>query len=854
VVPWWLRIFGVHPPDLRPQSQLELTFTHLPQSWGWLVLLATAAAGVYAVFHLYRRELDTCPRRVQTLLALLRAAVLLLLALIFLGPAVQTVNRETVKPYLVLLLDDSLSMTDIHDAYPDEAAAARVAAALGADVGQVRQMQLSRAEVVDRALRQPLPATPDRIAEPGLALPAALARHCDVRVFHFASALWEPVPNPGAAPAASTPDLAAVRQGTNIAKAIRDAAARLRDKKVQAMVLISDGQITEGQSAGEMFSTRPESDPRAERTPVFTVGVGDESQPRSVRVAEVRSRDTAWKGEALTVEAQIEARGLGPNETVRPQLVVTPADAVAGTTPAGEILVPASPDQQTLRFPGGSGEATVLFEYTPRQVGRLVLRVQVDPSARVLRPADGARTIQVQVIDAKARVLLVAGTPTWDYQLLRSLLLRDKNIDLSCWLQSLDLDLQQEGSTPIKDLPATPETLFPYDVVILLDPNPQPDYNPNEFNPEWMQLLQRYVGEHAGGLLYMAGPAYASSFLTRTQSQNICDLLPVTFDDLSLTEAADFTSSFDRPLAVEPTAEGLDHPALMFFNDFRRNQDLWHDVPGLYWCLPCKLAKPAAKTLLVARGADPAAPDQLRPIMVAGQYGAGRTVWMGFDGSWRWRRLGHDSEYFDKFWTQTIHFLIDARRLGNQQRGRIKLDSQRVGQGRLLKFSALALDPSYKPLLVKTLTAVLEDPAGRSESIEMVPAVADPSDPAAKTRLGWYTGQITPTQLGPHELTIALDGGATLRRTLQVIPPQAEFDDPRLDRVALTQIAQKTGGRYFDIDQLARLADPQVLPDQAKHPESRPNPAALWDTGRMLILLVTLLSVEWAVRKHFKLM
>jgi hypothetical protein len=352
----------------------------------------------------------------------------------------------------------------------------------------------------------------------------------------------------------------------------------------------------------------------------------------------------------------------------------------------------------------------------------------------------------------------------------------------------------------------------------------------------------------------MAGPAYSSSFLTRSQSQKFRDLLPVTFDDLSLTEAADFTASYDQPQSLDAAGDGLDHPALMFFTDRRRNQDLWHLIPGLYWTLPCKQEKPAAKVLLRARGGPPAALDQDHPIMVAGQYGAGRTIWMGFSGTWRWRRLGHDSEYFDKFWTQTLHYLIDSRRVGNQQRGRIMLDAERVPQGQILRFTVQALDPSYKPLVAPGLTADVEDPRGRSEPIELTPVAHDPADPAAQTRPGWYSGQFTPTELGPHELTVNLGGDAVLRRAFQAVPPQAEFDDPRLDRAALAQIAAKTGGQYLGIDEIFRLADPRLLPDLALHPESRPNPVAVWDTRRALLLLVALLTIEWAVRKRHKLM
>jgi hypothetical protein len=45
---------------------------------------------------------------------------------------------------------------------------------------------------------------------------------------------------------------------------------------------------------------------------------------------------------------------------------------------------------------------------------------------------------EVKVLDDQARVLLVAGGPHWEYRFVSRLLEREKSIDLSCWLQTLD--------------------------------------------------------------------------------------------------------------------------------------------------------------------------------------------------------------------------------------------------------------------------------------------------------------------------------------------------------------------------------------------------------------------------------
>jgi hypothetical protein len=68
----------------------------------------------------------------------------------------------------------------------------------------------------------------------------------------------------------------------------------------------------------------------------------------------------------------------------------------------------------------------------------------------------------------------------------------------------------------------------------------------------------------------------------------------------------------------------------------------------------------------------------------------------------------------------------------------------------------------------------------------------------------------------------------------------------------LQDIAKLTGGQYFDIDQTGQLA--ASLPDRIRRLELRSPPMPVWDTNRVLILIAVLLSLEWALRKRFKLL
>ena len=65
-------------------------------------------------------------------------------------------------------------------------------------------------------------------------------------------------------------------------------------------------------------------------------------------------------------------------------------------------------------------------------------------------------------------------------------------------------------------------------------------------------------------------------------------------------------------------------------------------------------------------------------------------------------------------------------------------------------------------------------------------------------------------------------------------------------------MAQLSGGKYFHIDEVKDLV--KAIPNRIRTIENQSPPKPVWDTSRMLILLVVLLGFEWALRKRFKLL
>jgi hypothetical protein len=82
--------------------------------------------------------------------------------------------------------------------------------------------------------------------------------------------------------------------------------------------------------------------------------------------------------------------------------------------------------------------------------------------------------------------------------------------------------------------------------------------------------------------------------------------------------------------------------------------------------------------------------------------------------------------------------------------------------------------------------------------------------------------------------------------------PAIEKRDLRLNRPLLDELAAKSdGGQYFSVNNVADI--PNFIPDRSKTTLVPGEPIELWDTYMVLGLLAGLLTVEWIIRKRFKL-
>ena len=635
------------------------------------------------------------------------------------------------------------------------------------------------------------------------------------------------------------PELVADGLGTDIWQALKET---LDDPgRISSILLISDGQHNGSEDPLELAKKSASLG-----IPIFVIGGGDPNPPKNLSVNEVYVRDRAYPDEPFEIDAILQSSQVGESgmpPQIQVQLLQQRVDSQTGQLGTAQQI-----SSKDVPVPEFGGRIRVDFEHVLNQPGNYVFSVAVEPLSDETETADNRKSSsEIEVVDEKVRVLLVSGLPSWDYQQVQRLLQRDPSISLSCWLQSMDESRPQEGDNPISRLPRSIEELGQYNIVMLMDPNPE------EFDAGWITLLQDFCKYKAGGVLFMAGPQYTSEFITMNRLKGVRELLPVRFGDNEFIDAIQALASAkdNKPGQMLLVNHNIDHPVMSFRSDPSETQRIWSLMPGIYWSFPTLAAKPTARVLL-ERG-DQVNAEGNQPLMVTGRYGAGTVLYMGFHGTWKWRPVGLQAQFFDRFWIQVVRYLVETRSLQGSRRGFIDTEKTEFELGDRITLIGRVLDQEFKPSTEPEVEAIINSSDGRSQKVTM--KLLPQQD-------GRYEGTFVAQRIGSFDATINLTGGEPDEKLIDPIsfrigPPSAESGAFWLNEKLLSEIATLSGGKYFRLDQIEKVTT--EIPTIITKAEFNSPPEPLWDLNRYMrwfafLLPVALLSIEWIIRKWYKLL
>lgn len=808
--------------------------TPLP-GWAW-ALIVLAAVGIAGWS--YHRMLG--PRAARIALAAVRALLILVVAALLAGPML-VLNRERIDPDCLIILVDRSASLDIRDM-------------------QSGTQPTSR----DQALKDALMRHADLFGPDKLG-----GEHRQVLWLGFDSATYElggsgngasPRSDAGeandatAVPTANAtqnqpvvPDLGpAAGERTALRTAIEQALQRVAGRPISGIVLLTDGRSPESTGADVVRRLAQHG------VGVYAVPLGADTAPLDFAIADIEAPDKAFVNDIVPVNVWLE---------------VFPADAQADLSQVMVRLIDDQTQQVLDEKPGVSLNEPVRLAAQSAAVGEVNWRVEIEYQGRTtsqpvgeLITENNTELVTLELVDRPIRVLYVEGYPRWEYRYLKNMLVREQSISSSMLLLSADRQFAQEGDVPITRMPRNAEEIEPFDVIIL------GDVPSGYFGAELMTLIRDHVAVRGAGLLWIGGPGSTPRSYETTP---LADLLP-----MRMPGAVDRVSELvgGVALAMRPTPLAANYNIMrlrsMGGTDADAAEADWpEELPALNWAQDLGPLKQIAEILAEGRPtsdllAASSASEGGQPLIVRMPFGAGLSLYVATDETWRWR-YGRGELYFEQFWVQLIRMLGSNRLQRDTGAAKLTISNRRVERDRAVVVELLVRDEAIlrrNPTRVAVDVMRADDPRGQAiERIELMqefgsttPGEDVAADPMTISRGRLFRTLWQPTTTGSLRLRVVEQGltDLELTDTIEVYHGDDEKRQPLPDHDRLVTLAEQTGGKVIPLNQLEELAG--LIPNrQTRTPDDIREP--LWDSYVSLILVLLLLTVEWVGRKIIRL-
>ena len=616
---------------------------------------------------------------------------------------------------------------------------------------------------------------------------------------------------------------------TRLGDSLYQMIGQITGRTLSGVVVLSDGQSNAG------LNVEP-ARVRAERTgtKLITIGIGSQKPQMNLWIAGMQSPTDVHQGDPFDVNIMVQGTGAaGQQGTVRLFQQSTDGD--------GKDRRQIS--EQTIEFTDDTLPTSIRFNQQLTVPGKydFVIRIESAAGATEMTLEDNERRRTIEVNDRRMKVLVISSGPMRDYQFVRNALFRHSGVESDVWLQSVTDEnvgfVSQEAKTLLTKFPATEAELFSYDVIVAFDP----DWS--RLSSEQQTFLNRWVSDHSGGLVVVAGEIFTPKLAQDSDAyRDISVLYPVLLNrmlpEMQLTQRA------DEPWPLTLTQEGRATEFLKIADATgNASVDLWSTFKGIYRSYPVRGLRDGAVVLL--EYGNPRARTELgQPPFLASQFfGTGRCIFIGSAETWRLREIS--SEGHQRFWTSLIREVGQGRRSRGTARGLLLLDRTEVAPGQPVNIRAQLYDARLQPLVMESVPLNIVDSEGKAVSI--------PDRLNADGRgAGQYVSSFRPTRSGAYRISVPIpESSDVLQTTIDVVLPNLESQNPTQNAELLTNLTKETQGQYLSLSQISTL--PSLLTDQSQPVVVDERLQTLWDRGWILFLMVTLLAFEWILRRVWRL-
>ena len=591
---------------------------------------------------------------------------------------------------------------------------------------------------------------------------------------------------------------------TQLGPALEAARQELTGVPLSGLVLVSDGADNSTGSLTDAVMSLG-----ARHVPVFTVGVGRERFTKDIEVSRVEAPRSVLKGASLVVDVMVAQRGYTGDKV---QLIVEDGGQIVST--------------QSVTLSGDGEAIPVRVRVPTTEAGARVLTFRIPPQPGEMVAQNNTQQAIVNVSDRREKILYIEGEPRFEMAFLRRAVGEDKNLQIVT-LQRLAKDQFRRFSVDdsldlVAGFPKTRDELFAYKGIIL------GSIEASYFTGDQLRMLADFVSERGGGLLALGGRrALGEGGFAGTP---VAEVLPV-----DLGGGPNDKSGYLNELKVDVTVPGSMHAATQIAEAESTSAKRWKSMPPVTSVNRIGRARPGATVLLKREGSKG---GEGEIVLAYQRYGRGKAIVFPVQDSWRWQmENGVDDVTFESYWRQLLRWLVSDV----PSRVMVAAAGDQAAPGDAVELNAEISDRTFLKVNNAEAVARVTAPSGNVSEMPLEWSV---------TRDGQYKASFTPTEKGLYRVDVrARMGTDSIVSDASYIASgdlSTEYFGAEMRAPLLRRIADETGGRFYNGDNVSQLAKDIIFTDAGNTVVDRKD---LWDMPIVFLLILALVTSEWGYRK-----
>lgn len=550
------------------------------------------------------------------------------------------------------------------------------------------------------------------------------------------------------------------------------------------VVALTDGRDNSGMAT----STRRAGAPR-----FYAVGIGRPGPDVNVSLGELRHPDVAFVNQQIMLRGELKLAGMPKGTEVTVELTergrrVSAAKVVS----SGKEL-------------SGRGFS---IAYTTKDVGMKTLTIRAVSAVKEDVELDNTRTVFVDVISGKRKILAV-DTPRWEFTFLNRWLGAQEKVETRTLLLTAGRSAGSENRGAISSAAA----LSGYKLVIA-----------GQIGKAATASERRAILDYlrGGGSVILLGGE--NSLFTAGDSSWNALLRPLRGDD---------PGQDAEPFAPRLTQLGRENPLTRILPDKDANAELWPSLPYLYTYNA--FTGPAGMEVLAEH---PWAECGGRKCALAARAraGRGRLFVFAFDGLWRWKLTRRPSDNYEKLLGNVASELLEPE---ETRAVRLSLPKRNYILGSEVCFEAgleAGLARAGAPAAVVSLNG-----SKKKTRVAM----------SRKTGGGeFFKGCFRPAEAGVYSINVKAGGASSGEEPFAVEYAREEFALSSLNEEFLRGLAKSSGGAFYAGDGVDSLVKELNRPGRWRSVRVEAEvwrPPLCW---YFLAFVLSALSLEWFIRRR----